>query len=1051
MKGTGRIEFGTPMQRRNSTRSSKSLDRRKSISSAKSVHLQYILPETAERDAQAAAMQAFARARDRSTMDASLWPSPRSNGRPSSSNSYTARECINEEPELRRRQSIRFVRPRVPPMTKASTAADDVTPTRSIGPGSIHTTETTVDSRFKCSAFTSGMASAARGTAGDYIRALITSEEYYTPEDDIASAPSSYRRIRKSRSMYTSSEPSAVAEIQSDRHFAAMTSGFPSSDGNMAPLTDENKPPSRLKAPKSMSFLRNRRDQYAAFPISQDSMSCRSKPTGDKAFKKSLRDVGNGPQSTSLKAPKDGGLRDRARKVSQGLKRKLKNLLNLDKGDNADNMTFPPQQIEASTTHNAEIGSPANQIDDTFLAEPPTDQGALSHVTSGVPSLHRVPSCQQLRSRQGSLESLRSERKVSDERSRATSWSNSDVSAVTSTNSLKRDWERQRLSVIKENGTHVSSSSARRAPALDHSIQPTISVIPLQQPMPKPVTTMNGQRIYSALMKRVNGKQKQPQNSDLQRKRSIEDFRRTRTVQPRGSSYNHEGRELETPTTIRQVVASDSDCESVRTAEAVITTSVPKTRDEPGRTCHGTGNTQENEAVPPSTSTTSTDMAHGTEHKYDRLLAGPDTGGKHLVQDLSGRKSTLFGSPACHLFRTTSPYRRALQESMKAAADPSQPKSPEFNPSMQSLTNLPMRCPSTCDSEVDKKMQYAKSIYSCTSEEPKNSSCNSISTGGGFPPKTDGEAAVFVDPPVYRPAPPSPPKNHVVSSTSSAEWKTWLSANASKLEGPPERCERKGLHYKLPSMPLPSRHIRERTQITDEIEDEDGNGQLDVYQPTRPDTMVASTGRGSKRSTYLPHPMTKVKVEPSSSDKENKAPQPPPIPPRSGLRITPSLVSVESGSGQFQAPMGPSMSAPADPKPHKSLAHVQSLNPLGGSQVRESGRFISRLPRRQPRAMNQSGTTPSPGIAAAVDKQFGMLGNAAITRRKAILVTPIKSENVSPRTGTGGDLYGEGGSDIISPEPGRDPRETGDKRMVDTFLSSRRRRMASSEDGSVFL
>ncbi|RYO95319.1 hypothetical protein DL766_005325 [Monosporascus sp. MC13-8B] len=1041
------------MQRRNSTRSSKSLDRRKSTSSAKSVHLEHIPPETAERDAQAAATRAFARARDRSTMGTSLWLSPRSNGRPSSSNGYAARECVNVEPELRRQQSVRFVQPRPPPMKKASTVTGDVTPTRGIGPGSIHATETAVDSRFKCSAFTSGMASAARGTAGDYITALITSEEYYTPEDDIASVPSSYRRIRKSRSMYSSSEPSAVAEIQSDRHFAAMTNGFPSSGGNMASLTNENKPPSRLKAPKSMSFLRNRRDQYAAFPISQYSMSCRSKPTGDKAFKKSLRDVGNAPQSTSLKAPRDGGLRDRARKVSQGFKHKLKNLLNLNKGDNTDSMAFPPQQIEASTTHNAEIERSANRIDDTFLAEPPTDEGALSHVTSGVPSLHTVPSCQQLRSRQGSLESLRSERKVSDERSRATSWSNSDVSAVTSTNSLKRDWERQRLPVIKENGTHVSSSSARRAPALDHSIQPNISVIPLQQPMPNQVTTVNGQRIYSALMKRVNGKQKQPQNIDLQRKRSIEGPRRTGTIQPRGSSYNHEDRELEIPTTIRQVVVNDSDHESVRTAETVITTSRPKTRDEPGETCTGTGNTQENEAVPPSTTTTSTDMAHGTEHKYGRLLAGPDTGGKHLVRDSSGRKSALFGSPACHLFRTTSPYRRALQESMKAAADSSQPKSPEFNPSMQSLTNIPMRCPSTCDSEVDKKMQYAKSIYSCTSEEPKNSSCNSISTGGGFPkpPKTDGEAAVFVDPPVYRPAPPVPPRNRIVSSTSSVEWKTWLSANASKLEGSSGRWEREGLHYKLPSMPLPSRHIRERTQITDEVEDGDGNGQLDVYQPTRPDTMVASTEHSSKRSAYLPHPTTKVKVEPSSSDKENEEPQPPPIPPRSGLRITPSLVSVESGSGQFQAPMGPSTSAPVNPKPHKSLAHVQSLNPPGGSQVRESGRFISRLPRREPRAMNQSGTTPSPGIAAAVDKQFGMLGHAAITRRKAILVTPIKSENVSPRTGPGGDQYGEGGSDIIRPEPGRDPPETGGKKMVDMFLSSRRRRMASSEDGSVFL
>ncbi|RYP36722.1 hypothetical protein DL768_010920 [Monosporascus sp. mg162] len=864
-------------------------------------------------------------------MDASLWPSPRSNGRPSSSNDCATRECVNEEPELRRQQSVRFIRPRPPPMTKASAAACDATPSRGIGPRSARTTETTVYSRFKSSPFASGTVSAVKGTAGDYINALITSEEYYTPEDDIASVPSSYRRIRKSRSMYTGSEPSAVAEIQSDRHFAAMAKGFPSSGGNMAPLTDENKPPSRLKAPKSMSFLRNRRDQYTAFPVSRDSMSCRSKPTGEKVFKKSLRDVGNVPQSMSLKVPKDGGLRDRARKISQGFKHKLKSLLYLSKGDNPDDKTFSLQQIEASTAHNAEIESPANRIDDTFLAEPPTDEGALSHVTSGVPSLYTVPSNQRLRSRQGSLESLRSERKVSDERSRATSWSNSDISTVTNTNSLKKDWERQRLSIIKENGTHVSSSSAKRTPAADHSIQPNISDIPLQQPVPKPVTTMDGQRIYSALMKRVNGKQKQPQNSDLQRRRSIEDLRRTGTVPPRGSSSSHEVQELETATTIRQVVANDSDHESVRTAKTVIATSRPKARGESGQTCNGTEDTQDSETTPPSTTTTSTDMAHGTEHKYGQLLAGPGTEGKHL--------------------------------------------------------------------------------------EPENSSSNSISTGEDFrkPPKTDG--AAFVDPPIYRPAPPVPPKNGVVSSTSSVEWKTWLSANASKLEVSPGRPERKGLHHKLPSMPLSSRHIRERTQITDEDKDGDGPGQLHVYQPTRPDTMVASTEHGSKRSTYLPHPMSKARVEPSSCDKENEAPQPPPIPPRNILRITPSL----------------------------------SFDSLGGSQLHGSGKLSSRLPGRQSRDMNQSGTTPSPGIAAAVDKQFGMLGNAAITRRKPILVTPIKSENVSPRMETDRDRYGKGGSDIISHESGREPREMGGQRMVDMCLSSRRKRMASSEDGSVFL
>lgn len=56
------------------------------------------------------------------------------------------------------------------------------------------------------------MMSAAKGAAGDYINTLFTSEEYYTPEDDIASMPSSYRKLRKSRSMFTNRGNVAVPD-----------------------------------------------------------------------------------------------------------------------------------------------------------------------------------------------------------------------------------------------------------------------------------------------------------------------------------------------------------------------------------------------------------------------------------------------------------------------------------------------------------------------------------------------------------------------------------------------------------------------------------------------------------------------------------------------------------------------------------------------------------------------------------------------------------------------------------------------------------------------
>lgn len=93
----------------------------------------------------------------------------------------------------------------------------------------------------------------------------------------------------------------------------------------------------------------------------------------------------------------------------------------------------------------------------------------------------------------------------------------------------------------------------------------------------------------------------------------------------------------------------------------------------------------------------------------------------------------------------------------------------------------------------------------------------------------------------------------------------------------------------------------------------------------------------------------------------------------------------------------------------------------------------------------------SPGIAAAVDKQFGTLDNLATPKQNVAATMATESENVSPRVGADTVSYGDEGSGILSPEMRLGPRGSGTKRMVDLFLNSRRRRIASSEESSVFL
>lgn len=1030
------------MQRRSSARSSKGVGHRKSISSTKSVHLDHILPELAERDAQAAAMQAFMRAKDRGATELSLWPPSRYDNRLETSSHGSPQRCADNQSALRHQQSVRFIRPRASTVSRANTTTSDIIHTGRTGSDSPRVTEVAVDLRPEPNPFASGMASAAKGTAGDYINALVTSEEYYTPEDDIASAPSSYRRIRKSRSMITRPEYNTMGGLRKGYPTVAANHDWPRATRIMEPNSDENKPPAGLKAPKSMSFLKNRRDQCAD-STSQEPPFLRSNPLlSDRSFKKSLRDVSNGATSIILRVPKSGSIRNKTRKASVNLKHKFKNLFNLRKDENTDT-PFPPQQVQAY------------DVDDVFQVECLTDEGALSRVTSGVPSLHAVPSNQQLRSRQGSVETLGSERRVSDEKSRVTSWGNSDTNTVTTVNSLKGNWERQRLSIIKENGTHVTSSSARRAPAINHSVQPNNSVPSLR---PQPPSIVDGQRIYSALMKRVTGMRRQSQNSEVQTKENVEDVRTTGVVPPRGSSYDCHNQHLHSPPTIRHVTGDDSDQESVKTTETVITPfkfrrsqteSMPQVHDD-----HE--DVQEVKILSSLPTTPSAHETHNVAPTDRQTLAVPSTRRKPLpAQSLSTSKSLFFGSPTCHLFRTKSPYRRVLQGSMRTATDQPQPKSPEFNPWTHSLNNLPLRCPSTCESEVDPKMQYAKSIYSCITEEPRNTSNNTLAINQvrAKTPNNHREATVFVESSSHRLNPlvplarPMSPKERVTSVTSPVEWKAWLSANTSNPEGSPVESECNAVHYSLPSMSSSSRHLRENAQIIHEEDDE--REELDVYRPTRPDTILPSTEHNSKLPTYLPRLMLRAKAEGSSPDKENEAPYSPPIPPRNILRTMPSSSTITKIDTQKRETLeNSSKDTPLNSTPRKSLAHMRSLNAIGGNSPRGSPSSTSKLPRRQARPIGYSAPMSSPGIAAAVDKQFGALDNLATTKQNVATTMAIKSENVSPRVGA--DKVSRG-DERVSPETRLGPQGSGSKRMVDLFLNSRRRRIASSEDGSVFL
>jgi hypothetical protein len=134
----------------------------------------------------------------------------------------------------------------------------------------------------------------------------------------------------------------------------------------------------------------------------------------------------------------------------------------------------------------------------------------------------------------------------------------------------------------------------------------------------------------------------------------------------------------------------------------------------------------------------------------------------------------------------------------------------------------------------------------------------------------------------------------------------------------------------------------------------------------------------------------------------------------------------------------------------KSLSHTRSMNALS-TRMQNGASATTILVKKQPRPQSCATPVRSPGIGAAVDRQFGKLGGSMDCTRRLRMATPIKSENVSPSAAVEDDPYGISGSGVLGPGIDLKAPAMGSERMVDLFLSSRRQRILGSEDGDAFL
>ncbi|KAM3456804.1 hypothetical protein MY3296_001462 [Beauveria thailandica] len=378
-------------------------------------------------------------------------------------------------------------------------------------------------------------------------------------------------------------------------------------------------------------------------------------------------------------------------------------------------------------------------------------------------------------------------------------------------------------------------------------------------------------------------------------------------------------------------------------------------------------------------------------------------------------------SPTGHLFRTQSPYRRALRKSMRIQERSSsiKPVNLRYLSSLSALS-LPTRRSSPEGSERDIRLSSAESVYSNLSASPeKPGNSESGFDMGEFdtimlssPHNREREAAMSDT--LGR------SRQRQVSTASSVEWKTWLSAKVSKLEDYGEASKVLGEEQTWNPWSAMG-HVRENAEIgpnsnASDTSDADNrsfqgsrNGQLDLSAPPATQSIVIEDD-----VVYHSHRM---------------------------------LTHDENAPPEYKTKKAEDFEQ--HPKAIRSVSSLPNVNLSEGYETRCRKSITPQKPKGSPSALADSPSRPkkaymnsgaasslksSPGLSAAVRRQFGTVATGSPGRRSIRGGEDVAQSRVVREATSFEDCqFGRG----------LDAQAMGSKRMVELFLNSRKSKRTS--------
>lgn len=858
-------------------------------------------------------------------------------------------------------------------------------------------------------------------TSDSFVTALPEQSEEYV-ERRVSSLPSSYRKLRKTKSMVNNSKGSGLSLVSSFNKRA----GHSRNHSLQRRDSDHrrNSIDSRLR--KSLSFWRPpqdlptqlvdqdkavqlARDQYLRqleeqrLQERQSTVDLRQTRKAAKPFKRTVRSSSTNSYGSAISSPttpvasvdvgKSHAIGRKARNISLSLKTKLKKVF--QKSSTVDDVV-PAQHLNASRAHFGGYGSTFNGTQQRYDSHVPSpDTETIRRIDSRGQTFRDTSAFVGKTSHPASIRSIESDRSADNDTSRATSWADSTIANSVA---LLQSRDNKRLSTINEHGAPYQPSSSRQYGHLARNFAAQNGSF----------RDISAGSLYTRLRHEIEKNERiTRRGEDENEKKHYNPREGTHIAEltPRGSSLNTNGHGL-------------------RLSKSVIFS--PTTRDV-SQQPHYPDNFHDNHA----------DMSQRSVDAIRELPERTDSADSTPKRPLREVKSAFF-PPNTRIERSsTSPYRQAMRSSI----DESDASSQRLQ--MPNASKIAIGNSYQSDHLRVKDITDSDSIYSRTTSGNTPRASHSPSSES----ENEGGTAVVASRPLKYHHSLSPSNVRKPSSTqSSGDWQKFLSTEMAQLESQDESYTTGNKASSSARSPR-SGHVRENAQI-DDSDVEVGKsvfrdhvkqpvGLLQLQSPVNPLLSRQETANSAKGK----YPLLEMGSPHGNIPQNRSAISPGEAPPRSQSR---NRTKKDEDTPQFNQSLPSTM-------PLRQKASQASLTASSGNIANTRRYGMSLTPQRS--SSQETLRTPSPRALKSTTTENS--GGRYSAERAARLHRIQSSNSLESRRQQENRPFGGSGSaeKKRSPFAATSDSPEGSQLMIERFLTTRRKDMRISEENGdpVFL